>query len=183
MATAFTHAFVAVALSSLSPQRSHRIRLALVLVMLAVLPDVDVLAFRFGIPYDHPFGHRGFTHSIPFAVLAGVAGAALFFRGLGPLSGPWWLVAGLLGLGTASHGLLDALTNAGLGVGLFVPFENSRFFFPWRPLATSPLSIQAFFDGPALAILGTEALWVWLPLSLALLLRSMVGRLLTSRCS
>lgn len=176
MATVFTHAFVAGGLSSLQPRQAHRVRLAILLATLAVLPDLDVLAFGFGIPYDHPLGHRGFTHSLSFAALAGGAGAALFFGRLGPGSAGWWRVAGLLALGTASHGVLDAFTDAGLGVGFLIPFSNDRFFFPWRPLATSPLRIQAFFNGPALAILANEVLWVWLPVSVALLLRRLAHR-------
>src|SRR4051812_20335961 len=39
---------------------------------LALLPDVDVLAFSLGIPYRSRFGHRGFTHSLAFALLAAV---------------------------------------------------------------------------------------------------------------
>ena len=30
-------------------------------------------------------------------------------------------------------------------------------------LATSPLSIRAFFDGPVLSILMNELVWVWIP--------------------
>jgi inner membrane protein len=44
----------------------------------SILPDVDVLAFAFGIPYEHPLGHRGFTHSLFFAVLAALLGASMF---------------------------------------------------------------------------------------------------------
>ena len=137
---------------------------------------LTMVGFALGIPYEHPLGHRGLTHSLPFALLAGVVAAALFFRGLGLLSQRWWCVAGLLVLGTASHGLLDAFTDAGLGVGFLVPFSNSRWFFPWRPLATSPLSVQAFFGGPALAILANEVIWVWLPLGAGLLLRRALSR-------
>jgi inner membrane protein len=28
-----------------------------------MLPDADVLAFKFGVAYGNVFGHRGFTHS------------------------------------------------------------------------------------------------------------------------
>ena len=77
----------------------------------------------------------------------------------------WWRLAGLLALATASHGVLDAFTDAGLGVGFFIPFDDVRVFFPWRPLATSPIGVEAFFRGPALRILGNEVLWVWLPAS------------------
>jgi inner membrane protein len=50
-------------------------------VVLSVLPDVDAVGFRLGIPYASPFGHRGFTHSIAFAALA----AALFIPFARPL--------------------------------------------------------------------------------------------------
>ncbi|MDI8954364.1 metal-dependent hydrolase, partial [Salmonella enterica subsp. enterica serovar Anatum] len=36
-------------------------------VVLAMLPDADVLAFKFGVAYGNVFGHRGFTHSLLFA--------------------------------------------------------------------------------------------------------------------
>ena len=47
-------------------------RLALVLVTLAVLPDLDVLGFHAGIPYEHTLGHRGLSHSLLFALVVGL---------------------------------------------------------------------------------------------------------------
>ena len=85
----------------------------------------------------------------------------------------------ILTLAAASHGFLDAFTDAGLGVGLFIPLSDARIFFPWRPLFTSPIGVDAFFSGPALAILWNEMLWVWLPvlgLALAVGLRRLRGR-------
>ena len=61
-----------------SPRPSLRGTVAL--VALSLLADVDVVAFRLGIPYSAPFGHRGATHSIAFAMLAGAAAAALLPR-------------------------------------------------------------------------------------------------------
>jgi hypothetical protein len=44
---------------------------------LSLAPDLDVIAFRFGIPYAAPFGHRGAAHSISVAlVLSAVAALA-----------------------------------------------------------------------------------------------------------
>ena len=145
--------------------------------MLAVLPDLDVVAFRLGIPYAHPLGHRGFTHSLTFAVLASMV-AACSFRGLHASSRSWWQLVAVFSIAAASHGVLDAFTNAGLGVGFFVPFEANRYFFPWRPLETSPIGVAAFFGGPALRILASEIMWVWLPLG-GLLLLGGLGRRLT----
>lgn len=181
MPTAFTHAFVAGALAVGAPGGVPRTRLVLALAALAVVPDLDVVAFRLDVPYGHPLGHRGFTHSLAFAALAGGACAALLFRELGIGSRRWWGVAALLALGTASHGILDAFTDAGRGVAFFLPLDPGRHFFPWRPLATSPLSPGRFFTERGVEILANELLWVWLPVGLALALWRAGPRLATRR--
>ena len=63
---------------------------------------------------------------------------------------------------TASHGLLDALTNGGRGIGFFAPFSNHRYFFPWRPIQVSPIGV-GFFSSRGLRVLASEAGWIWLP--------------------
>ncbi len=74
---------------------------------------------------------------------------------------------------TASHGLLDALTNGGLGVAFFSPFDLGRYFFPWRPIEVSPLALQPFISGRGMAVLGSEIQWIWAPaLLLGALLRT-----------
>ena len=93
MATAFTHAFVASALSVTRPQGSSSIKVALVLSAVAILPDVDVLAFRFGIAYEHPLGHRGITHSLLFAAVVGLLTPSLAFREVSRFTRAWWLLA------------------------------------------------------------------------------------------
>ena len=168
MPTVLTHALAAGALVAVAPAEAPKARLAVAMGLLATVPDLDVIGFRAGIPYGDVMGHRGFTHSILFAVLAGFTVAAVFFRSLGVRSRSWWGACGLLCLATASHGFLDAFTDAGLGIGFFIPFDNGRYFFPWRPLATSPLSVSAFLNGPALRILANELLWVGTPVAGAL---------------
>jgi inner membrane protein len=49
------------------------------------------------------------------------------------------LVAGLV---VASHGLLDTLTDGGLGAALLWPFSNQRFFAPWRPIPVAPIGAR-----------------------------------------
>jgi inner membrane protein len=66
-------------------------------------------------------------------------------------------------LATASHGVLDAMTNGGLGVAFFSPFNNGRYFFPWRPVHVSPISVKRFFSGGGYAVLQSELLWIWAP--------------------
>lgn len=63
----------------------------------------------------------------------------------------------------ASHGVLDALTDGGLGVAFFSPFDTSRYFFTARPVAVSPIGINAFFSEDAFHVLASEVKWIWLP--------------------
>ncbi|NNL65585.1 MAG: metal-dependent hydrolase [Myxococcales bacterium] len=169
MATVFTHAFLGASIASLPRAPVGRSRICLVAGLLAAAPDLDVAAFALGIPYDHPLGHRGLTHSLAFAAVVGTAaGAALTpRRDIASIA----KVSLVLAVAMASHGLLDALTDAGLGIGFLLPFDEARIFFPWRPLATSPLGIAAFFSGPAAAILLNELLVIWIPTLLFLLFR------------
>lgn len=44
--------------------------------------------------------------------------------------------------GRASHGLLDAMTDGGLGIALFWPFTPERYFAPWRPLPVAPIGAR-----------------------------------------
>jgi len=66
-------------------------------------------------------------------------------------------------LATASHGLLDAMTDGGLGIGLLSPFDNHRYFFPWTPIRVSPIGVGWFFSPRGLAVLQSEFLWIWVP--------------------
>jgi len=125
----------------------------------SVLPDIDALGFLAGIPYGHPLGHRGFTHSLVFALLIGAL-SALFWR---PLHTMPLVTFGVVFLATASHGVLDAMTTGGLGVAFFSPFSNRRYFFPWRVLVVSPIGVAPFFSRWGLRVLRSEAVWIWLP--------------------
>ena len=66
-------------------------------------------------------------------------------------------------LATASHGFLDAMTDGGLGVAFFSPFDNTRYFFTWTPIRVSPIGISRFFSARGLAVVKSELLWVWVP--------------------
>src|SRR5688572_7840189 len=58
--------------------RGERVRVVAAMVAFAaasLLPDADVILHRFGVHYDDPLGHRGATHSLVFAVAAGVMAA------------------------------------------------------------------------------------------------------------
>jgi inner membrane protein len=160
MPTIITHP--AIALGAAPCLRSLRKRFLLIVtgMLLTILPDLDVVAFTYGIPYGHMFGHRGFSHSILFAVLTSAI-LALFLRQARVRQS--LLVWGYLFICAVSHGLLDAMTNGGLGVGLFSPFSQERIFFEFRPIEVSTLSLSRFFNGQGLFVLQNELLVVWLP--------------------
>jgi len=162
MASAFSHAVAALSIGTCfyRPQIPKSVWVAGALC--SVLPDIDVIGFRFGIHYGDFLWHRGFTHSLVFAaLLSGAATAILTWRGSIGM-GRFALFAYLF-LATASHGVLDAMTNGGLGVAFFSPFENSRYFLPWQPIRVSPISVHRFFSGRGYAVLQSELLWIWIP--------------------
>jgi len=140
-----------------------------------VLPDLDVIGFPLGIRYGDFWGHRGFTHSLLFAaLLAGMVTLVIAARAA-PGIGQFSLFAYLF-LATTSHGVLDAMTNGGLGVAFFSPFDNRRYFLPWRPIRVSPIAATGFFTPRGFAIQQNEFLWIWLPALLFAALRLTVRR-------
>jgi inner membrane protein len=64
---------------------------------------------------------------------------------------------------TASHGVLDAMTDGGLGVAFLSPFDPTRYFFPVHPVMVSPIGFGAFFTGDLGRVLASEVQWIWLP--------------------
>jgi inner membrane protein len=159
MPSAFTHAFMPLAVGLGLGREAISRRLLLVGMACAALPDVDVLAFRLGIAYQSPWGHRGFTHSFVFSFGLGVL-AAVRCRWLkSERRAAFWFVF----LATLSHALLDAATDGGLGVALWWPFSQTRIFWPFTPIEVSPISLRRFFSGRGLAVVASELRWVWLP--------------------
>lgn len=158
MTTLITHPLPALAIGLALGGRLIPPRLLILGALVACLPDADMLAFRLGIAYQDAFGHRGFSHSLLFAGLCGLLamGACRWLR-CRPLVALIWT-----GLACASHGLLDALTNGGLGVAWLWPWSEQRHFLPWRPIEVSPF-LRGFFSPRGLAVLRSELLWVWLP--------------------
>jgi inner membrane protein len=79
----------------------------------------------------------------------------------------WWLV---MFLSTISHGILDAMTSGGRGVGFFIPFHNERYFFPFRKIIVSPIGIERFFSERGISVIFSELKYVFLPCFLILAL-------------
>ena len=141
MPTVFSHPAPVLALAALLGGRVST-RMLLFGILCAVLPDADVIGFRFGISYADAFGHRGFSHSLAFALLMGCAGfgvAPLFLRGS------------------------RLMTNGGLGVAAFWPFDQTRYFCDWRPIRVSPFGLKGLLSQRGLSVMLSELRWVWAP--------------------
>jgi inner membrane protein len=169
MASLFGHGLLGYTLSKTADNKSNGL-LVLLAIGSAILPDIDVLAFNFGIPYSHPFGHRGFTHSIVFALLwAGVLALTV-----GKSRKRLFFIT--LFFATVSHGILDALTTGGRGVGFFIPFKMERFFFPFRPIKVSPIGISKFFSDWGFQVIISELKYIAIPCVLVLVFLYLLKR-------
>lgn len=170
MASMFGHAAVAYTMSKTCALPIPTRRLLLLTTFCTIAPDADVVGYFLGIPYGHMLGHRGLSHSIAFAFVFGVLVARFACPGLAWRSAVFRRVALYFSIATISHGILDAFTDGGLGIAFLAPFDATRYFFPWRPIAVSPIGVSEFFSGPALTVLRSEVFWIAIPAGLWLLL-------------
>ena len=168
MPTIITHSVFAIALAHLFKLSELPRHFWLLAIICSILPDLDVIGFKFGVAYADPWGHRGMTHSLSFAVVTSLLVVFIFF----------WQVRFrhirtrlfiFYFLVTASHGVFDALTNGGLGIAFFAPFDNGRYFFPFQPIEVSPIGLKNFLTERGLTVLLSEIYWLILP-SLGLML-------------
>ena len=169
MASVFGHTVVGITITKIVDHKNNK-WLLIAAIISAILPDLDVIAFNFGIPYLHPLGHRGFTHSILFAVLW----ALMLMLTIGRKNKWVWFL--VIFLSTISHGLLDAMTTGGEGVGFFIPFNNSRFFFPFRKIQVSPIGVERFFTSWGIKVLFNEFKYIVLPCFFILVIQYLIRK-------
>ena len=166
MPTIIAHAVVGLTLARLMPTHQRSPKAYALAAGCAMLPDVDMLtrlvSGDFGLA-PHWLQHRGFLHSLSFAMLTGllVTLLAYGFQWRHRFA-QWWAYVLLFAGVTASHGLLDAFTNGGAAIALLAPFSWATYFAPWRPLEVSPFWLGVFGDRGN-AVLRSELLWLALP--------------------
>jgi inner membrane protein len=163
MPSVFSHAVASVALGKASFIKTKGAKFWILAVFCAVIPDIDGIGFQLGVPYDSMWGHRGITHSFFFAALLSLIVVYAFYKEYKIFSNKWWIYFLFFFAVTASHPLLDAMTNGGRGVALFAPFNNERYFFPFRPIRVSPMTISRFFSERGWMVIKSEFVWVWIP--------------------
>jgi inner membrane protein len=176
MASAFTHVFAAASLGAVITPGRVVPRLLILGAACSVLPDLDVVGFRLGVSYGDLLGHRGLSHSLLFAFLTALIATKIFFSN-SRFEGLRVRVVIYLFVVTASHGFFDAMTNGGLGVAFFSPFDPTRYFLPLQPVEVSPIGFRAFFTARSLGVLASELIWIVLPWAvIVLVVKGLVGR-------
>lgn len=163
MSSIFTHGLTGAALAVIVEEAPSS-KTVSIAAACALLPDADGIGYMLGIPYGAIFGHRGFLHSFTFAILVAGAVTLLLFR-----EQQAFLHFTLFFAAVMSHGIQDAMTDGGLGVAFFSPFDKTRYFFRFRPLQVPPIDLRPFFTRYGMSVLRSEILWVWIPLSGAVL--------------
>ncbi|MCF7559095.1 metal-dependent hydrolase [Sabulilitoribacter multivorans] len=170
MASVFGHGFVGFTLAKVIDSKKIK-WLLFAAIFSSVLPDFDVIGFYLGISYLHPLGHRGFTHSILFSIIW----AFILMVTWGRNNKLVWFFT--IFSSTLSHGLLDAMTSGGKGVGFFIPFDNDRYFLPFRGIKVSPIGVSEFFSEWGLKVLLSEFKYIVLSCLVLLIVRFLVVKL------
>jgi inner membrane protein len=148
-----THTLTGLALSRAGLSRWYA-RPALVLMLAANIPDIDIVTIAGG-PFNYFLNHRGITHSIAMAPVMALL-PVLFVCAVSRTMRGWKAAYFLSIIGVASHLLLD-WTNS-YGVRYFLPFSSQWFH----------LDLNSLTD-----------LWIWAVLILAFL-GPLLGRLVSS---
>ena len=174
MASIISHAVFASGLgAAASPAVRMPARYWITVAVIAALPDLDVVVYPLGLNAPDMLGHRGITHSLPFAAVCAAFAVQLVFRG-SVWRPVWFRLWAVVFAAMASHGVLDALTNGGQGIAFVAPFSDGRWHFPWQPIRVSPIGVGAFFSLTGLRVLQNELLSVWLPTALVVGVSSLI---------
>jgi inner membrane protein len=142
---------------------------------LAMLPDADTALMRW-VERGSMWSHRGFTHSFAFAIVVALVAAQAMRRRVavpGGFAGLWATLA----VTTATHGLLDTLTDGGSGIALLWPIDTARVRAGVQPIPVAPITVNPLVTR-VWTVMAVEALLLWpAALALATARRPMAGAL------
>jgi inner membrane protein len=176
--TVFTHALTGFVLGRILAPERRTAAFGLLCAASAALPDADALFHGlFDVPALDLFEHRGFTHSLTFAAAWGALVAFLAWRRHPAITASAATRLGLVIFAvTASHGLLDAMTDGGTPIHLLAPFSDEGYFAPWRPIPVAPISARSFLGPWGVRVITAEVVRVWLPFLATLVVAEVVRR-------
>jgi len=163
MASVFGHIASIIGIKKIFPDKDFGTKTLLLGSLCSIIPDIDVISENFGIigedKYDF-LAHRGFTHSILFGIIWSIIIIIVFHR----KDVKKYYVLGLFYfICTCSHGVLDSMTNGGVGISFFFPINTDRYFLPIRVIEVSPLGISSFFSEWGLEVLINEFKYIGIP--------------------
>lgn len=156
------------------PDGRYSLRWLLWFVAISCAADLDFVFVALGAPYNSLWGHRGVSHSLGVAVLAGLLTAWVARRW--GLSAGWGGLAGFLAYG--SHVVLDSLNVGSVGVPWFWPLTPRYYTLPWHPIP-SVETARDFLTPAGIPVLAAETLLFapfWLYALLARRLNAVRGR-------
>lgn len=164
MPTMMTHSIIGLIAAKILRVRKAPKRFLIASAICPAIPEIDRLANAFGLPYGHFFGHRGFFHSPFFALILSILVVLIFFHKSKAFHNRRRHLVAYFFLITVTHGLFDALTNGGPGVAFLSPFNNTRFFSPWRPIQVSPyFGLRTMFTDLGQQAIADEFAWILFP--------------------
>ncbi len=152
MASAFGHAAAAYGLLKIHPDKIFTTKVLILGIVSSIIPDIDVMCFKFGIDDLHILGHRGLTHSIAFGLVWALM-LIIIFHAKDKHSKILFLYYSLT---TISHGVFDAMTTGGAGIAFLYPFSVERLFLPFRFIQVSPIGTADFFSSWGLEVIISE---------------------------
>lgn len=174
MPSSFTHAIAGAAVASPLARDPVPLRFWIAAACCAALPDVDILWGRY-VTWGTWLAHRGFTHSLAFAVVVGVTAAFICFRD--PQFAPVrWRYAVALALAAASHCLLDGMARYGTHVMFLWPFSTHRYLLPWTVFGVPGTRWPHSSLGRLARVAENEITWGWTPSTILLGVTAWVRR-------
>ncbi len=163
MPTIISHAITSLPINLGLLGKINTKRIMILSIIFGLVPDIDGIGFFFGVKYNSFFGHRGFSHSFLFIAIAAIIFSFLAIPKIKIKSKKFLILFTNFFLIGSLHILLDMMTNGGLGLAIFSPFTNYRFFFPWRPIEVSSILPQHFLELNGLAVMQFELLFLIIP--------------------
>ena len=172
MASPITHAFVGAALPAALLGRRAPLPITLLSIVCSVVPDFDKVVEKLlekFVTLPPILSHRGISHSFLFALILSLLATLVAGRRRW-CSERWYTLFLIFFFVTVSHGLIDVFAGT-YGVALLAPFSATRYLHPIA--AISSVNPWQYFTPAFGPVLLQEVLWIWLPVSIALVVVSL----------
>lgn len=163
MPTPITHLFAAIPVNIAIMGAVNKKKIILLSLIISILPDLDLIGYFLGLPISSFLGHRGFTHSIFFALVVALMANLLFFPDIKTKDKRFKLLFLNFLFVALTHPLLDFLVNRNTGVALLSPFVLTRFASPIAPIVEESVGILNYYHFYFKEVVKVEFFYIILP--------------------